>query len=244
VKRGHAPDGRSELPPQTRKRVESAERALQLLKVFATPGEHLTLAVLAQRSALHKSTILRLAASLDYMGFLRRNPDGRFYLGPEVQRLGLLSLSQTPRPLEDMVRPSLQRLVAASRETASFYVLDGQQRICLFRENSLHPRRHVLEEGMRQPLDGGASAQILKSFVAEPMQPRSRAIQDQGWAVSHGGRDPDLVAIAVPIRDARHRVFGAMGISSSRERLTPSKLERARRLLLREAALLNALLTR
>jgi DNA-binding IclR family transcriptional regulator len=230
--------------PETRKRVESAERALQLLKVFATPGEHLTLAVLAQRSALHKSTILRLAASLDYMGFLRRNPDGRFFLGPEVQRLGLLSLSQTPRPLEDIVRPALQRLVAATRETASFYVLDGAQRICLFRENSWRLRRDVLEAGARQRLDGGASAQILKAFISEPVQPRSRAIQEQGWAMSQGGRDPDLVAIAVPIRDARNRVFAAMGVSSSRDRLTPAQLERARRLLLREAALLHAALAK
>jgi DNA-binding IclR family transcriptional regulator len=231
------------LQAETRKRVESAERALQLLKAFVSPGEHLTLAMLAQRSALHKSTILRLAASLAHMGFLRRNPDGRFYLGPEVQRLGLLSLSQTPRPLEEIVRPVLQRLVASTRETASFYVLDGHQRICLFRENSQHPRRYVIEEGARQPLDGGASAQILKAYISQPNSARSRLIQQRGWAQSLGGRDPDLVAIAAPVRDARTRFFAAMGVSLSTERSTPSKMERVAKSLLRESATLTASLS-
>jgi DNA-binding IclR family transcriptional regulator len=62
--------------------------------------------------------------------------------------------------------------------------------------------------------------------------------------MSQGGRDPDLVAIAVPIRDARNRVFGAMGVSSATTRLTPPRLERTRRLLLREAAALHSALAK
>ena len=40
-------------------RVEAVERALSLLQCFRTPGEVLSLALLAQRSTMYKSTILR-----------------------------------------------------------------------------------------------------------------------------------------------------------------------------------------
>ncbi|HWG05765.1 MAG TPA: helix-turn-helix domain-containing protein [Beijerinckiaceae bacterium] len=226
------------------KRVESAERALHILKSFMAAGEHVTLAELAQRTALHKSTILRLNTSLDYMGFIRRDPEGRFYLGPEVRRLGLLALAQTPRPLEDLVRPALQRLVTSTTQTASFYVLDGRQRICLFRENSLYSTRHLREEGSRQTADRGAAAQILKAFISESTKPRGAALRKAGWAISNGGREPNLITLAVPVRDARERVFGAIGVSGSTTLFTPSKIDRVRRALLREASVLRTALSR
>ena len=44
--------------------VEAVERATRLLACFEAAGETLSLAQLAQRSRLYKSTILRLATSL------------------------------------------------------------------------------------------------------------------------------------------------------------------------------------
>src|SRR5258707_681097 len=58
-----------------RTRVEAVERSLSLLQCFRQPGEALSLAVLAQRSSLYKSTILRLTASLVYMKFCERDAD-------------------------------------------------------------------------------------------------------------------------------------------------------------------------
>src|SRR5258707_13405276 len=60
-----------------RTRVEAVERSLSLLQCFRHPGEALSLAVLAQRSSLYKSTILRLTPSLVYMKFLERDAAGQ-----------------------------------------------------------------------------------------------------------------------------------------------------------------------
>jgi DNA-binding IclR family transcriptional regulator len=161
-----------------RDRVEAVERAITLLQCFSEPGETLTLSGLAQRSGLYKSTILRLAGSLLHTGFLDRGVDGRYQLGPELRRLGDLSRSQFT--LEDVVRPVLRDLTSVTQETASFYVPDGSERVCLYRENSPRSARHHLEEGTRHPLTSGGgrrSAVALRRCV-RPSE-RGRAAHDR-----------------------------------------------------------------
>ena len=96
-------------------------------------------------TGLHKSTVLRLTNSLGLYGFIQRDEKGRFSIGPSVWRLGLLFrkgfLSR------DAVTPALRTLVNATGETASFYVRAGDQRVCLYRENSPDVVRVHAEEG-------------------------------------------------------------------------------------------------
>lgn len=225
-----------------RRRAQAAERALLLLKCFDDPGQSLSLAELAHRSELHKSTILRLLASLSFMGFVRRRPDGQYILGPELRRLGTLALSQPRGKLEDIIRPALHRLVNITKETASFYVVDGGFRVCRFRENSLQPARHHLEEGVRHPLDRGAAGQIIRTYMNQERETGPKAAKKIGWAISEGTRDPDLSAIAVPLLDGKGQLVGSLTVSGLAARFTPAKFEKARRALLRESKMLRPLL--
>ena len=52
--------------------------------------EPLTLAALAAATGFYKSTILRLAGSLERFGYLVREESGAFRLGPSLWRLGSL----------------------------------------------------------------------------------------------------------------------------------------------------------
>jgi DNA-binding IclR family transcriptional regulator len=212
-----------------RPRVEAVERALLLLQCFRKPGEQLSLAELAQRSDLYKSTILRLTASLIHMGFLQRDPSGPFTLGPELRRLG--ALSQATVSLEALVRPVLHELTSATQETASFYVRDGRERICLYRVNSPRSARHHLDEGARHPLDSGAAGKILRACGRNAKGEAAAEIRKRSWAVSDGERDPDLAAVAVPLLDRQGALLGALTVSGLRSRLTPDKLTLARGLL-------------
>lgn len=232
-----------QIPPKARPQVAAAERALLILKSFDSPGEQLSLATLAQRSELYKSTILRLLASLNFMGFIRRTPDGLYTLGPELRRLGSFALSQPRSELEEAIRPVLHRLVGATKETASFYVIAGTQRLCMFRENSLQPARHHLEEGTLHPFGRGAASQVLRAFRKEPRDKKARGVRSTGWAISEGERHPDVSAVAVPILNSKDQLVGALNVSGLRARLDSAKLERARRALIREAAMLRQMLT-
>ena len=221
-------DDVGEISGEARPRVEAVERSLMLLQCFQKPGEQLSLAVLAQRSGLYKSTILRLSASLAFMGFLQRDPGGSFRLGPELRRLG--ALSDAPFDLGGVIRPVLRSLTAMTEETASFYVRDGEERICRYRVNSPRSARHHLDEGARHPLNSGAAGKILRLYddgVAD-----TAARRRPGWVVSNGERDPDLAAVAVPLLNRQGELLGALTVSGLIYRFTPERLELARRALL------------
>lgn len=226
----------SPVQPAEMNRVEAVERALSLLQCFQTPGEALSLAVLAQRSALYKSTILRLAGSLLRRGFLHRNGAGLFLLGPELQRLGALADVQVD--LVELIRPVLAALVTRTQETASFYVRDGDDRICLVRHNSPRSARHHLEEGARHPLDRGAAGHVLRAYGGATGKAAS-TVRRQGWAVSLGGRDPDLAAVAVPLLNPAGELLGALTVSGLISRFTQGKIDAYRLLLLEQATLLQ-----
>jgi DNA-binding IclR family transcriptional regulator len=70
--------------------VAAVDRALLILSVFQEGDAPLTLAVLARRTGLYKSTILRLLQSLIRAGFVLRLSDGCYVIGPAAARLAKL----------------------------------------------------------------------------------------------------------------------------------------------------------
>lgn len=70
--------------------VAAVDRACKILAAFETSNGTLPLCEIALRTGLHKSTILRIAASMERARFLVRLPDRRFAVGPELRRLALL----------------------------------------------------------------------------------------------------------------------------------------------------------
>jgi DNA-binding IclR family transcriptional regulator len=212
--------------------VEAVERAMRLLACFEAAGETLSLAQLAQRSRLYKSTILRLATSLRRSGFLQRCENGRFSLGEELRRLG--ELARVTEELERFVAPELKQLTTATAETVSFYVRQGRHRICLFREVSPGSVRHYLLEGGRHALFVGATGRIFKAYDAASADAESVRIRRRGWVASRGERKPDLGAVAVPILNARRELLGVLNVSVVLSRFTKPK-ERQIRLLLVES---------
>jgi DNA-binding IclR family transcriptional regulator len=191
-------------------KVEAVERALTVLDAFHAEKPAMTLAELAAATGFYKSTILRLAGSLERMGYLMRGDAGAFRLGPALWRLG--SIYRTGFNLGDAIRPELRRLVEATGETASFYIREGQSRVCLFRHNSPHAARHHLDEGTKLPLTGGASAHVLLAF-SDGKSTKAKTVQARGHAISLGERDPEVAAVAVPVFDLAGEFRGALAIS-------------------------------
>ena len=221
-------------------KVEAVERALAILGAFATGKPGLSLAELAAATGLYKSTILRLAGSLEGNGYLLRDGNGEFRLGPTLGRLG--ALYRTGFNLEDVIRPELRRVVEASGETASFYVRDGDVRVCLFRENSPHSARHHLDEGGHLPLSAGASAHILLAYADTGRNRSRKPVLERGYYVSLGERDPHVAAVSVPVFDVNGRFRGALAASGPISRFNERKRRQALAELLAAAKRLRAVL--
>src|SRR5262249_22557691 len=164
-------------------------------EAFHTERPVMTLGEIAAATGFYKSTILRLAASLERFGYLVREESGAFRLGPALWRVGAIYRGGVD--LGQAVRPEVRRLAETTGETASFYIREGRSRVCLFRHNSLQSARHHLEEGALLPLDAGASAHVLAAF-SDGKGPKAKAVRQRGYCVSLGERDPQLAAVAVP----------------------------------------------
>src|SRR5690606_33603827 len=114
--------------------VAAVDRALNLLKVFKAGDPPLRLADLAERSGLYKSTALRLLASLEHAGLVQRLDDGHYVLGHEIARIYRVYSGTFSE--ERLVIPILQELVNITGESASYHVVQGQDRLCRYRVDS------------------------------------------------------------------------------------------------------------
>lgn len=204
--------------------VAAVDRALMILDCFETGHESLPLKALAEKTGLYKSTILRLAASLEKFGYLRRRRDGHFQLGPTLWRLGVQYRNRFDAAAH--IRPVLKYLSEATGESASLYVRDGDARICLIRHNSSQAIRHHLDEGTRLPLNQGAAGHLIGAYTDE-RHPNADQIKAQGFSVSLGERDPDTASVAVPLLGASGSFFGALTISGLITRFDAKAREKA-----------------
>jgi len=120
---------------ETESGVAAAERALAVLAAFDEDAPVLTLAKLAARTGMGKSTLLRLLVSLVRTGFIERHDDGTYRIGSQAWRVG--SLFTLDLSLEKILLPIMEQLAARTKESVAFYVrLEGvtpPTRICLLR---------------------------------------------------------------------------------------------------------------
>lgn len=197
----------------------AVDRALSLLSAFRSGDASLTLAELAARTRLYKSTVLRLLASLEHARLLRRQADGAYSLGAEVARLHAVYAAAFS--LEPVVLPALRELVARTRESAAFHVRQGEQRLCLYRVDSPQPVRDHIRCGDLLPLDRGAGGRVLMAF-AGARGARYARIRKEGVVVIAGDRVPELAGISAPAFAAGGELAGAVTLSMPTERLNPA----------------------
>jgi DNA-binding IclR family transcriptional regulator len=214
--------------------VASADRLLTVLTAFRRGDDALELSELAQRTQLVKSTIMRLCISLERFGLMERLDDGRYRLGTEIARLGSVYLQSFA--LEAHVMPALEALVAASGETASFYIRRGDQRLCLFRVDSPSPLRMHVRPGDLRPMDASSIAQVLRRFDPHSSA-EDKAVETPIY--SSGVTDPHVASIAMPVFGAGGRLLGALALTGPASRLTSESAEKIAPVLKQSAGVLT-----
>jgi DNA-binding IclR family transcriptional regulator len=194
----------------------AVDRALSLLDCFHLGDGSLSLAELAERSRLYKSTVLRLLASLEHARLVLRQGDGRYALGPTVARLNAVYAASFS--LEATVMPVLRALVAQTQESAAFHVRQAEHRLCLYRVDSTQVIRDHTRAGDLLPLAQGAGGRVLLAFsgAAGALYERIRA--ERVVALS-GDRTPELAGISAPVFGAAGELVGALTLTMPSERL-------------------------
>ena len=185
--------------------VAAVDRALSLLAAFrdGDNGDGLTLAELAERTRLYKSTVSRLLASLEHGGWVMRLDSGRYAVGSAVARLHAVYAQNFS--LDRVVMPVLRALVAQTGESAAYHVRQGRDRLCLFRVDSPHPVRDHARVGDLLPLGKGAGGRVLVAFDPElaEWERRDRVyyarVRADGYEAVIGDRRSEIAGISVPV---------------------------------------------
>lgn len=244
-------------------RIKSLYQGLRVVNILGEEHSPLTLTELAGRLGTNRNHVFRILRTLEEVRFVNREPSDRRY------RLGiqLLCLGEVVRKQLDLVRaasPHLKALRDETKETAYLSVRDGDEAVCVAREESLQVLAITARVGRRWPLYAGATAKLFLAFLGADEQetylkrvrlqaftkqtitsPRRlrevlRKIQAQGYSTSDGDLDPGVAAVAFPIRDHTHQVVGAIGLAWPISREDPTKVYRYHELVSEAARVITA----
>ncbi|PND35171.1 IclR family transcriptional regulator [Achromobacter pulmonis] len=201
--------------------VVAVRRAMSILEAFGVDDTHLTLAELSRRTGCHRSTVLRLARTLAMDDYLAQRPDGTWRLARAAGWLG--ACYQATFNIVEVVQPVLRELSAATGESATFYVREGKQRICMARVEGPKSIRHHVRVGTALPLELGSPGRILLAFSGEPGEPYE-SVRRAGYMLSLGERDAEVSSISAPVYGINWTLQGAICISGPISRLTEAVL--------------------
>jgi DNA-binding IclR family transcriptional regulator len=139
--------------------MQAISRAAAVLAALAESGGGQSLAGLAARTGLPKTTVHRICTALEQVGYVQVDEaSGRRELGPGLLRLAVIGR----RDLRAVLEPYLERLANDLNETVDLAVLDRGQ--VLFLAQRPAPRRELMaiaRVGAHFPAYSMASGKVL-----------------------------------------------------------------------------------
>lgn len=195
------------------------ERGISILECFREDRLRLSLRELAEYTGLDKATLLRLLGVLLRARMVHRFDSGSYAPGPALLSLGMLYRSTFD--LGTRLQPVLHNVMLQTGETVAFYVRSGDERVCLYRENTSKEVRHHVEVGARIPLaDGGSSAHVLNVFTGGKT-PLADDVLRQGYVMTRAERVAEMASVALPVFEGDGTFLGAlvvMGLASRQDK--------------------------
>src|SRR5260221_10140061 len=239
-------------------KVQVIDRALALLEILAANGPAMTLAELARRVELPKSTALRLLAVLQRHRFVEREAStGDYRLGLKLLELGSQAAAQFD--FGDRARPCLDRLMSSTGESVFLSVLDGAEVLAIARSESAQTVRVPLTAGLRTPAYCTANGKAILAFLPTPdlharigrrklraytrntlttraeLDREMRSIRAGGYAIDREEMEAGLKCIAAPVRNHAGSVVASVGILGPAFRIPDLKIAALAKLVTRAA---------
>lgn len=233
--------------------VGTLDRALAVLE--AVEGGARTLGEVVTATGLPRSTAHRLLRALGAHGYVTLESGSGYRLGPRLLRMA--AQARRDAPLRDLAQPALERLAAATGESAQLYVRSGGSRVCVAAVESHRELRTIVPIGAELPLHAGSAAKVFLAFEPEPRRFLRRArdperfardvelVRARGWAASVGEREEGVGSVSAPVRGPDGRLAAVVSVSGPAARMgrgggrryAPAVLRAAREI---EAALATA----
>ena len=246
----HNPESEAEAPaevladegPRQPSGSQTLLRGLDVLEGVADGP--ISLADLAARLGLTRSTTHRLANALIERRYLILVPQRGYQLGPKLLELGFQAQQQAD--LVQLARPRLEALAQSSEDTVHLGVLDGDRALYL---DKIPGRRRIVissRVGDRHPLTSTGLGKALlldesperwKEALKREQDGSKMALNDELWLSRMRGyvecgraydleeNEDQIRCVAAPIRDASGGIVAAISVSSAAQYMDDGRME-------------------
>ena len=226
--------------------VPALDRGLRLLGEFSRTERELGAPELARRLQLPRTTVFRLLATLEGLGFVQRGDDGRSYrLGMAVLRLGFEYLASLQ--LTQLGQPLLERLCDEIGYPCNLVIRDGRQIVYVAKVTPPSPLQSAVSVGTRLPahatvlgrvlLEDLSLAEMRALYPEDKLEQHSastprdvrelfdlvQADRDRGFVAGEGFFESNISTIAAPVRDHSARVIAALGATIPSPHIEPER---------------------
>lgn len=236
------------MPDETRdgERIPTNLRTLLILEVLGKTETAMTPTEINAEIGLPKQTVHRLCSTLESEGFLAREQDGRRFRASRRSRMmgsGLVHASWS-----NIARHQVLKTVASEvREAVNFVVPEDEGMRYLDRVDADWSFRIQLPVGTHVPFHCTASGKVYMASLTprarralvealileprtqathtrpEPLLDELKVIAKQGYAQDNEEFLEGMVAVAVPITDARGRYVASLAFHGPVQRLSMSE---------------------
>jgi len=204
----------SDLPPATRKGVQSVEHAMGILEVFTTAERELTVKELADSVGMPASKTHHYLVSLVRSGILRQTESGSYDLGPFALQLGLSSLRRR-EPIELAVLAA-KKLRDTNGETTFISIWGSFGPTIIRYFEGFQPVTVEVRAGLTLPLATSATGKVFLAWgsesILEPAVLREKlskrrltiirkATRQKGLGVVEGDLLPRIASLSAPVFD-------------------------------------------
>lgn len=222
--------------------MKTVDKALSLLDYFTVEAPEHGLSDMARSAGLEKATTLRLLNSLAAHGIVEQHPVSKKYrLGKSLLRLA--RVREASFPVLSIIQPVLERLAAATGETAHASLANGPALISVGIAEPQRSTRAVVDPSEVLPYHATASGLVFLAY-AEPEDIERIVARDEfsrhtdhtitsadallrevettrarGYAISERSFESEITGIAAPIFDWSGKPHGAISVASVASRL-------------------------
>ena len=213
--------------------IAGLERGLAVIEAFDENHSRMTAQQVGERCGLSRTAARRYLLTLQHLGYVSGDTK-QFWLTPRIMRLGQSYLSSARLPR--IAQPVLQRVSASLHEVVYLAVLDAGEVVYVSRNGPNRAMSSGFVLGARVPGHVTSAGMLMLANLPEPqleqwfathrlpaytpytianpedLRTELKRIRRQGWSLSEQQFDLAFRGIAVPIKDLRGDLCGALSV--------------------------------
>jgi DNA-binding IclR family transcriptional regulator len=226
--------------------IQSVVRAMHLLEHVGGPGNQAGISRISKDVGLHKSTCFGILYTLETLGYVIRDEDGRYALTARVCNLSEAYLRNVD--LRRIAKPYLMELRNLAQETVHLVIREGKHAVYLDKIDGPHKMSIVsqigaqaklhctgvgkailahMDEADRDEVLSGPMKAYTPYTVTSPniLRNQLQTIRGRGYSIDDQEIEEGLRCLAAPLFGPAGAVSGAISIAGPTARLTKERVD-------------------